>query len=143
MKKLMMLILGVAFCCGVGHAQWFSMGLEQRVNPMLINRQQYKVLDIVGEKLSREFDGKNSQSFEVVLLRSGVPDIHLVYQTDFWGNLTYIAGSSALFLMMNQNCFPTIRFQFNGKKILQEAEGENKIHAYLTLLLDCLNACVK
>jgi hypothetical protein len=143
MKKWLLLFFGIFCCCGVGMAQWYSMGVEQRVDPLLINRQQYKVLELVGEKWSREFDGNNSQSFEVVLLRSGVPDIHLVYQTDFWGNLTYMAGSSSLFLIMKQLCFPSLRFQFYTKKIQLDSNATNKILAYLNLLVDCLNACEK
>ena len=143
MMKWLMLFFGIFYCSGEVKAQWYSMGVEQRVDPLLINRQQYKVLEIGGEKWSRGFDGNNSQSFEVVLLRSGVPDIYLVYQTDFWGNLTYLAGTSSLFLMMKQVCFPSLRFQFYAKKIQQDSSATNKILAYLNLLVDCLNACVK
>ena len=124
-----------SFCT---NAQFFSLGHEHLIDPALVQKNKFQTLDKVNVLSSNFWDMKNFRSYTVAVFWGDEPAHEVLYQTDTWGNPTYLGVSSSIMAILESDEFPGFRFQSNCKKISNH-EGKEKIKAFLSLLILYLN----
>jgi hypothetical protein len=124
-----------SFCA---NAQFFSLGHEHLIDPALVQKNKFQTLDNQALLESNVWDIKNFRSYAVVVFWGDAPTHEILYQTDTWGNPSYLGLSSGIMAIMQSDVFPGFRFQSNCKKIYS-SEGKEKIRAFLSLLISYLN----
>jgi hypothetical protein len=114
------------------------LGHEHLIDPASVQKNKFQNLDNVYFLASNFWDIKNSRSYAVVVYWGDAPTHEVLYQTDSWGNPTYLGVSSGIMAIMESDAFPGFRFQSGCKKISSN-EGIEKIKAFLSLLISYLN----
>lgn len=138
MKRFSIYLMLLIFPLGL-QAQYYTLGHEQMVDPVVATKQKYNNIDVLGLSGNDLWDKTNFNSFSVLVFDKETPVHEIVYQTDSWGNLSYFGVASGLLEIMQTSIFPKIRFQMEAKKTAVLFEGKERVRALLQLLVSVLN----
>lgn len=136
--KYPILLLCSLFSVFSSHGQFFSLGHEYLIDPSLIQKNKFQTFNNVQLFESNLWDIKNFRSYSVVVFWEESPAHEILYQTDSWGNASYLGVSSGIAAIIESDVFPGFRFQSNCKTLFGSV-GKEKIKAFLSLLVSFLN----
>ncbi len=121
------------------YGQFYSIGHENMFDPVLFRKKEFHSIHYITSAGNNVWDNANLKSYVVMIFRDGLPTHEIYYQTDLWGNPSFLAVGSGIKNIMESERFPAFRFAFECRKIEGAVEGKQKINALLSLLVSILN----
>jgi len=147
MKNKIYLIIVVAFFFGNAQlkAQQFILGFQSTAQPAQILIDQYTMVALSIEKPPAEhmnhFDFQNPYTYIQMLSDKNNISYQILYQTDFFGKVLFLAYSNNLTAIINKQDKPMLGFLTCIKNINRSFFPTDNIDIAINCLINRLNYC--
>lgn len=142
MKRIVSTAFLVFLCINI-MAQKFSKGLLSIVSPDLISIDNYSVVQMENNNKDLKFDMQNPYTYTLLINDNQQQRYQLIYQTDIWENLSYLAISNNLITIFECNNNKWLSFWNCNKRATSSVLKSVAIEQQLSCILQRLNDCVE
>ncbi len=140
MQKVLFTLM-VSFHLQYSFAQHFIKTNQLVTDPTAIIIKNYSPISLINEKYLPDFDSKNSYTFIQKITDQNNTVYHVLYQTDFFGTINFIALSNDLWQMFNCNKVGLLSFYSCNHKHSSSNFSMEIIDNVINCILERLNYC--
>ena len=122
--------------------QKFNKGYVSIVSPDLISIEHYSTLQMENNNKEMKFDNQNPYTYILLINDNQKHHYQLLYQTDIWENLSYVALSNNLISIFECNNDNWLSFWKCNKtaasSVLRSVATEQQLNCIVERLNDCV-----
>ena len=142
MKTIISTSFLLSLCLNV-LAQEFNMGLVSAISPDLICINNYTAIALGNNKKELRFDKQNPYTYILLINDSQQQRYQLLYQTDFWGDLSFVGLSNNLIAFFECNNDTWTSYWNCNKKAETSVLRSVATEQQLNCIVERLNYCVE
>lgn len=142
MKRIASTAFLVFLCINI-MAQKFNKGSFSIVSPDLISIDNYRVVQMDNNNKELKFDKQNPYTYILLINDNQQQRYQLIYQTDIWENMSYLAISNNLITVFECNNDNWLSFWDCNNRAASSILKSVAIEQQLSCILQRLNDCVE
>lgn len=123
-------------------AQGLIKGSTSLISPDLITTSNYSVIHMENNNKEMIFEKQNPYTYILMINDSQQQRYQLLYQTDFWGDLSYVGLSNDLFVFFACNNDNWLSFWNCNKKAMSSVLKSVSTEQQLNCIVERLNYCI-
>lgn len=141
MKRIVSTVFLVFLCFNI-LAQKFCKRFSTIISPDLISIEQYSALQMENNNTEMKFNKQSPYTYILLINDNQHQQYQLLYQTDIWENLSYVALSNNLFSVFECNNDNWLSFWKCSKtaasSVLRSVATDQKLSCIVERLNDCV-----